>query len=66
VSLTRSGRLLRLTVRDNGRGFDPAARAVGRMGLANLRRRAARLGGELSVTSAPGAGTTVVIAIAIT
>jgi signal transduction histidine kinase len=65
VSLTRSGRMLRLTVRDNGRGFDSTVRAPGRMGLANLRRRAVRLGGELSVTSAPGAGTTVIIAITI-
>ncbi|HET7489267.1 MAG TPA: GAF domain-containing sensor histidine kinase [Acidimicrobiales bacterium] len=50
-----------LTVADDGTGFDPAARAVRsrRLGLTSMRERAASLGGRLTVTSAPGQGTTV-------
>lgn len=48
-----------LEVADDGRGFElPAARSDG-MGLVTMRERAEELGGELSVESAPGAGTTV-------
>jgi signal transduction histidine kinase len=56
-----TGGLLVLRVSDDGRGFDPAARAVRsrRLGLTSMHERAASLGGTLSVTSAPGRGTTV-------
>ena len=47
-----------LSVRDDGLGFDAAARADG-YGLLGMQERARLLGGELGVTSAPGAGTTV-------
>jgi len=46
---------LRLTISDNGRGFDPAARTEGN-GLLSMRRRAADLSGELSLESHIGAG----------
>jgi len=49
---------LLLSVRDRGRGFDPARPAVG-YGLPGLRARAAELGGTAEVRSAPGRGTTV-------
>ena len=54
-----------LTVRDNGRGFDPAAvtsqrtQHPGGWGLVGMRERALLLGGECVVTAQPGAGTTV-------
>jgi signal transduction histidine kinase len=50
-----------LRVVDDGRGFDPEARAVRsrRLGLTSMHERAASLGGVLTVSSAPGAGTTV-------
>jgi signal transduction histidine kinase len=48
----------RMTIQDDGGGFDPRAPATG-MGLALMRERAAEVGGELAVTSSPGAGTTV-------
>jgi signal transduction histidine kinase len=47
-----------LTVTDDGRGFDPAA-AGGGFGLPGLRRRAQDSGGNVTVDSAPGAGTTI-------
>ena len=46
-------------VRDNGIGFDPSHRSVGRHGLAGMQFRAESLGGTMRVQSAPGAGTTV-------
>jgi signal transduction histidine kinase len=47
---------------DNGRGFDPAT-SNGGHGLANMRRRAASLGGDLRIVSAPGRGTTITLKI---
>jgi signal transduction histidine kinase/ligand-binding sensor domain-containing protein len=55
---------LHAELRDDGRGFDVAAATRGDgggRGVANMRMRASRLGGRLGVTSAPGAGTTVVL-----
>ncbi|GLH98378.1 GAF domain-containing sensor histidine kinase [Phytohabitans aurantiacus] len=56
----RDGRVV-LTVADDGRGFDPGARAQAarRLGLASMRERASAAGGSLRVRSAPGSGTTV-------
>jgi signal transduction histidine kinase len=50
---------IRFDVRDDGRGFDPAATAYG-TGVQGMRDRLAALGGALTVDSAPGRGTTVV------
>ena len=47
-----------IALSDNGRGFDPAARADGN-GLRNLRDRLRSLGGRCEVESAPGRGATV-------
>jgi signal transduction histidine kinase len=58
VSLRRTGEGATLEIDDDGRGFDPAGRSSG-MGIANLRERAASLGGELSITSVAGEGTTI-------
>ena len=54
---------LRLLVRDDGRGFDPDAPPRKGLGLGHLRERAALLGGTLRLSSAPGAGTTVDLAV---
>jgi signal transduction histidine kinase len=45
-----------VTVEDNGHGFDPAKRDLGRNGLTNMMNRMAELGGRCHVTSQPGAG----------
>ncbi|NOT30485.1 MAG: hypothetical protein HOP15_08570, partial [Planctomycetes bacterium] len=58
VTSGRTGSRLRLTLQDDGRGFDPSVRTEGQ-GLASLRRRAQALGGELVLESAPGRGTRV-------
>lgn len=57
ASVVRVGDTLRAEVHDDGRGFDPTARANG-AGLASMRTRAARLGGAFSVDSAPDNGAT--------
>jgi nitrate/nitrite-specific signal transduction histidine kinase len=51
---------IELEVSDDGGGFRPEeARRRGGFGLAMMRERAEQLGGTLSITSAPGAGTRV-------
>jgi signal transduction histidine kinase len=58
--VSRNGNVV-LSVTDDGRGFDSgtAAEANRRLGLASMRERARSVGARLSVTSTPGAGTTV-------
>jgi|SRR6185312_818498 len=55
---------LQLEVKDNGKGFDAEAQGgqLG-MGFHNIQKRAAIIGGELSVASKPGKGTRVAIAV---
>jgi signal transduction histidine kinase len=48
-----------LVIHDDGKGFDPRKTPRGHYGLLNMRERAMKLGGELLVDSAPGAGTRV-------
>jgi two-component system nitrate/nitrite sensor histidine kinase NarX len=50
-----------LHVQDDGRGFDPAQLPSGHSGLSMMRERAQAIGALLSITSAPGCGTTVAI-----
>ena len=53
-----------LEIADNGRGFDLLEdRGPGHQGLANMRARAAALGGTLEVDSEPGAGTRIIIRV---
>ncbi len=47
-----------LEIIDDGRGFDPRDSYPGR-GLEMMRERSAQLGGDLTILSTPGAGTTV-------
>jgi signal transduction histidine kinase len=63
IQLAQSNGQLALTVRDDGRGFDPAAPHGTGMGLTNLRRRAAKHGGSVRIDSAPAQGTTVFISL---
>lgn len=62
VTLSRAGRRVVLEVRDDGAGFDPEL-ASGGLGLASMRERAAAVGGALRVSSAPGDGTRVRLAV---
>ena len=62
VTLSRTRSRVILEVADDGTGFDPGL-ASGGLGLASMRDRAAAVGGALRVTSAPGAGTRVRLAV---
>ncbi len=57
---------LRLVVRDDGRGFDPATPARGHFGLLTMRERAEACGGALAIHSAPGAGTEIAVTVPAT
>jgi len=51
---------LRVRIRDDGKGIDPEIAKEGRSGhygMPGMRERAGRIGGKLTVWSAPGAGT---------
>jgi signal transduction histidine kinase len=57
-----------LTVKDNGNGFTPdncVGPNDGHFGLLGMSERAKRLNGKISITSAPGAGTTIRIEIPV-
>jgi signal transduction histidine kinase len=56
VKLDFTPERVHLVVRDDGKGFDPRQTPRGHYGLLNMRERAMKLGGELIVDSAPGAG----------
>jgi len=58
VRLTNGAGDLRFEVTDDGRGFDPTTTNYG-TGLQGIADRLAAVGGELTVTSAPGDGTAV-------
>lgn len=55
-----------LSVRDDGRGFDPQLLSPGTLGQRSMRERAAGVGGTLEVRSTPGQGTTVVLRLPAT
>jgi signal transduction histidine kinase len=60
---------LRLTVTDDGRGFEPGrahGSAEGHFGLIGMRERATRIGASLDVESRPGAGTTILVTVPTT
>jgi signal transduction histidine kinase len=53
--------LVRLSIQDDGEGFDvaEALASTGGVGIASMHHKASLLGGELEIRSAPGQGTTV-------
>jgi two-component system nitrate/nitrite sensor histidine kinase NarX len=56
---------LRITITDNGRGFHPELAPAG-FGLESMRQRAALIGAELSVSSAPQDGSRVDLTLPLT
>lgn len=62
LGLIRAGAEVRLTVGDDGAGFDPARPSDG-YGLAGMRARLDLADGRLEVRSAPGSGSTLVASL---
>ena len=70
VLLEYDGSVLRLTVEDNGQGFDVDAvqksqEGALRLGLLGMKERVALVGGTLMIESSTGAGTTIFVRIPI-
>ena len=64
IRVERGDGALRLTIRDEGSGFDidsarDKALKTGSLGLISMEERAQLAGGRIEITTAPGAGTTV-------
>ncbi|WP_158552616.1 sensor histidine kinase [Spirosoma telluris] len=69
IHLQRNGPTLVLTMQDDGVGFD-TSQSVGRNplggnGLKNIRARAEKLGGTLTIQSTPGQGTVIILQISV-
>jgi signal transduction histidine kinase len=61
VELVLSPASMRLSIKDDGCGFEPGAVGPTHLGLSSMRERAAEAGAELRVDSTPGAGTEIVL-----
>jgi two-component system sensor histidine kinase UhpB len=66
MHLDRAGDALRLTIADDGTGFDATHATLEDqrgLGLAGMRERAALIGARLEILSAPGSGTRIVLLV---
>jgi signal transduction histidine kinase len=64
ISLAERGRTLMLVVKDNGRGITRSElSSMMSIGLLGMSERARLLGGRLTITGAPGRGTTVTVRV---
>ena len=63
VDLSFSETCVKLKICDNGAGFDPANLGRGGLGLAGIRERTQRIGGNLEVDSSIGKGTKVSVQV---
>ncbi|TRW25377.1 tetratricopeptide repeat protein [Flavobacterium zepuense] len=60
VGIIKDDKIVKITITDDGDGFD-TAKTAGGIGLKNFKKRAEALSGELAIESAPGHGTTVMV-----
>jgi NarL family two-component system sensor histidine kinase LiaS len=65
VRLTKPGDSIRLSIRDNGVGFDLNDRKHTSYGLDSMRERVSEIGGSLNIITAPGNGTRIDIRVPI-
>ncbi len=65
VLLAMQESCLRVTIEDDGSGFNPETPDEGRLGLLSMHERIEMLGGSLTIESSPGAGTTVFVEVRV-
>jgi len=65
VGVNESGGVLSVTIVDDGVGFDREMERPGHLGLRSMAERAARIGADLRLASAPGMGTTVELVLSL-
>jgi signal transduction histidine kinase len=63
VNVTAQAGVSWVTVSDDRAGFEQAAGHAGHLGLSTMAERARFIGADLTITSAPGAGTSVTISL---
>lgn len=62
IAIRRNRNSIRVSLEDDGRGFDVAAAlSLGRLGLVGMRERAEILGGVCTIASSPGQGTRIAV-----
>jgi PAS domain S-box-containing protein len=62
IDMQTVAKKLTLSVKDNGKGFDPKSIKRG-LGFDNMKNRASLFGGKVKIDSAPGAGCTIQVTI---
>jgi signal transduction histidine kinase len=64
AELARTGGTFKLTITDDGSGFDPGQRSNGQ-GLRNMQERVKKFGGHVTVQSAAGHGSSVLVSVPV-
>ena len=64
VTIILDKQRLHIKISDKGKGFDITSSSAG-LGLRGMKERANSLSGNVKITSAPGAGTTIEVELAI-
>ena len=63
IAFTAAADGIVLSIRDDGRGFDPATVPHGHLGLIYMRERVEACGGRLEVRGRPGTGTEIWVSV---
>jgi signal transduction histidine kinase len=65
LQLARQDNEICLQVYDNGRGFDPTDSFPGHFGVRSMQERTTKMGGTLTIESAPGQGTCIKVRVPV-
>jgi signal transduction histidine kinase len=65
IVVTQKAHSVGAVIEDDGRGFDPEQGVDGGIGLIGMRERVALLDGSVTIESAPGKGTTLVVEVPV-
>jgi two-component system NarL family sensor kinase len=66
ITFAATAQDVRLTIEDDGRGFEPTHLPADRYGLRGMHERVKLLGGKLNIRSSPDAGTHITIIVPVT